>query len=965
MNPTYLHTDEFSNIACTGMEVEDDNDRIKGTPRRTSAISRGTSIASSRTEPTIATSQDDVSQGFPSLPVHAIESGSNTCNRNNPIGATLDLRSLRGNVRRKLLDHEVEQVITSLIAKLAKYPDAPKKPEDLCIVKRIDEKSVESERFSSSIYSKGKRFYKRVAETKEERDELIRKYFNQKQHKPKQEKQGVLVTSEFAANEGTASESLPPVHNMMDCEPALALSRQVEFPSETVPPSHLCLRMFTSGKRIQLDEYCQQHGIRNIRDNHATRNIDVLLRCAEAARDDMNDEDMVLYFCGFIDRFWPKDSDRPAMDIDEDKNGTNTDRRDDDIDDDEYHEGDDANSDNDYDRSSDSEDTIDQCTKGDSGCAEPTMYMDRLCASFPPLPMMETITGTSSPGSVSPLSMIETWPTQGMPPSAPPEISQTYPPPASEPPNSVLSVPIFADAATAGNNLREDFNCNQTMRLEDGDDDDGSGDGFKISWKETKANQEVNRNHSFQADDGRVQSALSVPALYPTTNFLPLTPNVEHHPFFTECEVRELPTLAIDLCSILGKQSNSVGVSFILRRICGQHRSLTSDFDLYHNVYGKLVQELACYDNAPCSSDELFFVRKIYDPKMMDAHIQSKTSGFYQHGSSYYERILNKRERDETVREYFKRQLDLLRTNPDKNDACTNVESTEYFEILKWVKSGCPLENNICAVAAEHGNFSMLKLAHWVGCPWDSNTCANAAKNGHLEVLQWARSNGCFWDKETCSKAAWSGKLKILRFASENGCPWDADCTAQAAKNGQLDVLMWARSQGCEWDERTCASAAKNGHLAILQWAHRNGCPWDATTCAFAAKQGHFEILKWARANGCPWDERTCALAAENGNLVVLQWARCNGCPWDATTCAIAVENGHLEILKWASANGCPFDARTNSTGSMNTCSTDSSRTVDAGTIYIPKKRCKEKITGRKNRFLGLTHLWRTKSDNK
>jgi serine/threonine protein kinase len=314
MNHSYPYTAQVSNSVTftTGMNVEEGSDRVdRTTPIMTSFVSFDTSTTSTRTETTVDSNEYDVSQGFPPLPAHAIESGTTTTNDNKPIGATIHLRHLRGDVRRKLLDHEVEQKIFELIGMLVNYPDAPQRPEDLCFIKKIDKNSVKNERRSSTIYHHGKRCYKRVAVTKFERDELIRKYFNQNQGKRKQEKQDALVTS------------------------------HVDIPCATGSQSYFCLRMFTEGKCEELAEYCKRHGILNVHKNDATRNMDVLLRCAAAAGGDMDDKEMVRYFFDFINHFWPREFDVPSMDMDDDDG--------DDDDDDEFDDdqgGDD--NDNDY-----------------------------------------------------------------------------------------------------------------------------------------------------------------------------------------------------------------------------------------------------------------------------------------------------------------------------------------------------------------------------------------------------------------------------------------------------------------------------------------------------------------------------------------------------------------------------------------------------------------------------------------
>jgi hypothetical protein len=397
MDPPNPYANDYGNgIPCTaGMDVEGDNDASFRTPSKRS-ISLDNSTASNRTATTVGSSEDESSQEFPPLPAHAIESGSKTGSRNNLIGATRDIRILRGDVRRKLSDHELEEVIDSLIAKLAVYPDAPKTPEELCFVKKIDDSSIDEEKTNSTIYRQGNSFYKRVAVSKKERDELVKKYFNSKQHK-KQDPP--------AMNEDAASPSLPTAHNMMGGAPTPEMSAQMNFHGASGPASHFCLCTFTGGKRERLVEYCERHGIGNVHDNSATHNMDVLLRCAEAAGNDMTDEEMVRYFFDFITFFWLKYFDQPSMDIDDDDDddGNNDDEDYDynDNEDDFFNDEDDM-----YDEFTFSEDEFDPDSKRGSGNVGGKSLMKSVFQTMNRMSLKDTVDTMQSPPSLeTPCSM--------------------------------------------------------------------------------------------------------------------------------------------------------------------------------------------------------------------------------------------------------------------------------------------------------------------------------------------------------------------------------------------------------------------------------------------------------------------------------------------------------------------------------------------------------------------------------
>lgn len=258
-----------------------------------------------------------------------------------------------------------------------------------------------------------------------------------------------------------------------------------------------------------------------------------------------------------------------------------------------------------------------------------------------------------------------------------------------------------------------------------------------------------------------------------------------------------------------------------------------------------------------------------------------------------------------------------------------------HFEMLKWLieEKQCKLDNDTSSIAANNGNFEIIKYAFFYGSPM-CNTYYYAALNGHLDILIWlhqngqiinkkgilsgasinnhlniiiwAHQNGCLWEQNATDHAAFCGHLNLLKWIKQNIYRWKhKQLTSNAAYGGQFKILKWLIKNKCVYNELTCSSAAQNGHLKILKWLRKNNCPWNENTCAAAASNGHLKVLKWARKNNCPWDENTCTLAAQFGHLKIIKWAKKNNCPWDYMTCVYAVNGNHFAILKWALKNNC------------------------------------------------------------
>ena len=71
-------------------------------------------------------------------------------------------------------------------------------------------------------------------------------------------------------------------------------------------------------------------------------------------------------------------------------------------------------------------------------------------------------------------------------------------------------------------------------------------------------------------------------------------------------------------------------------------------------------------------------------------------------------------------------------------------------------------------------------------------------------MLQFARQNGCEWGPDVCSVAAEHGNLSILKWLRQHGCPWDYWTNVYAAVNDHFEVLKWAVKQQppCPWWHR-------------------------------------------------------------------------------------------------------------------------------------------------------------------
>ena len=231
-------------------------------------------------------------------------------------------------------------------------------------------------------------------------------------------------------------------------------------------------------------------------------------------------------------------------------------------------------------------------------------------------------------------------------------------------------------------------------------------------------------------------------------------------------------------------------------------------------------------------------------------------------------------------------------------------QSIEYYcnssvKMFQWILFDCSCKHWKCTVRVweiiEKAAAKKLEKLQWLSSqnnqlypPYSANTCSIAAENGDFEMLKWLRSRKprCPWDKHACHYAAGGGHLNVLEWlrSQKPPCPWDKSTCVSAVYNGQLEALQWLRCQNppCPWDEeQTCMAAADKGHLEVLKWLRSQDppCPWQEHTCTLAARRGHLEMLKWLRSQDppCPWDEDTSYFAVQRGHLHVVMWLRNNG----------------------------------------------------------------------------------------
>ena len=148
----------------------------------------------------------------------------------------------------------------------------------------------------------------------------------------------------------------------------------------------------------------------------------------------------------------------------------------------------------------------------------------------------------------------------------------------------------------------------------------------------------------------------------------------------------------------------------------------------------------------------------------------------------------------------------------------------------------------LSSIFAIGGHLECLELAYDLGCPLDADVCLIAATRGHLELLQWASSVGYL--QEHIAEGDYETGVSYVDVV-------DIICV-HAAEAGHVHILKWLRAQSppCPWGSDVCEMAARNGHLAVLQWAlaQTPPCPYRNMSY-YAGKGAHIEVQQWLQEN--------------------------------------------------------------------------------------------------------------------
>jgi hypothetical protein len=189
---------------------------------------------------------------------------------------------------------------------------------------------------------------------------------------------------------------------------------------------------------------------------------------------------------------------------------------------------------------------------------------------------------------------------------------------------------------------------------------------------------------------------------------------------------------------------------------------------------------------------------------------------------------------------------------------CSQVASTNKFELLKWVRE----EKK---------------------CEWDERTTDHAACLGNLEILKYCLANNCPCnEKEVCKIAAIQGHLDCLRFLLDKLKPSEEIqelAVSEAAGCGHLHLVKYFIEERKILNHDTLSlfvilHAIKGGQMDCVKYLFEEvkiPLRWSNFAynhIAFAVAYRQRECLKYLRERGCPEPAREqLAIAIDNSRI--------------------------------------------------------------------------------------------------
>jgi len=219
-----------------------------------------------------------------------------------------------------------------------------------------------------------------------------------------------------------------------------------------------------------------------------------------------------------------------------------------------------------------------------------------------------------------------------------------------------------------------------------------------------------------------------------------------------------------------------------------------------------------------------------------------------------------------------------------------------------------------------------VKVLRNGGCRWSRLLLINAINRNDFDTFVYAIKAGCPITDEVCRCAADHGAFDFLKFAHENGGSLTTECYEFICENSKsIDCFQYLYEHNCPIDIFQNYSDASseiaefirahtNFHMSmhrdfihVVLNTYNNGGSMPKFSYIIAlGYTTSYEIIKMLYNFKCPWHIDACKMAAIYGDFDSLKFMHEHGCPWNASRMAEYAAN-NLRCLKYVHENGCPL----------------------------------------------------------
>lgn len=271
------------------------------------------------------------------------------------------------------------------------------------------------------------------------------------------------------------------------------------------------------------------------------------------------------------------------------------------------------------------------------------------------------------------------------------------------------------------------------------------------------------------------------------------------------------------------------------------------------------------------------------------------------------------------------------------NNFMVNNEVLYKNNVIKWlIYNNCPINNDICNLAAKLNNFDIIEYAIEFTDECNMYTIFHAIDGNNLDIIYYLINNVDKKEDIICEYAIEKNNIKCLQKLIKEGYSFDSYLLVSACYHNYHEIINWLITNKCPCDNifiikhilsnitflnisemLIVLKNAINYGCSLSDYLFKfmllytkidtnkdilikilidNKCPIETDTCNIAASFGFFEIIKYGISK-C--DSNTIKNALDINNLDIVYYIIDNINKKDKNVCLYAINKRNLMLLKY------------------------------------------------------------------